>query len=73
MRLFFDSSAFIARGLKRDRNYDRSMRVFQKLGEGALPYSQFYTSDYVMNETVTFILHTGWRWRHWKEFAHQGS
>ncbi len=57
MKLFLDSSAFIARALDRDEYHDAAVETFTALSRGQLPYRLFYTSNFVIDETVTFMLY----------------
>ncbi len=57
MRLFIDSSAFIARAIVKDANHSAAVNTFQRISQGVLPYRRHYTSNYVVDETVTFLLY----------------
>jgi predicted nucleic acid-binding protein len=57
MKLFLDSGAFIARALAQDQYHAAAVDTFRKLSTGDLPYRLHYTSNYVVDETVTFLLY----------------
>ncbi len=57
MKLFLDSSAFVARALSDDAKHDAAMAVFTDLSQGKLPYRLLYSSNFVLDETVTFLLY----------------
>jgi predicted nucleic acid-binding protein len=43
--------------LKKDKKHKESVDLFDKIVSRELPYSKFYTSNYVVDEVVTFILY----------------
>jgi predicted nucleic acid-binding protein len=57
MKLFVDSSAFIARAMEHDKNHEAAGDVFRELARRRLPYHLLYTSNFVVDETVTFLLY----------------
>lgn len=57
MKLFLDSGAFIARALVKDQHHASAVDTFRKISKGELPYRLHYTSNYVVDETVTFLLY----------------
>jgi len=57
LRLFIDSGAIIARAITSDRYHSEARNTFQQLSERALPYRYQYTSNFVVDEVVTFILY----------------
>src|SRR2546428_1370394 len=57
MKLFLDSGAFIARALKDDRYHAAAIGVFEGISKARHPFRLFYTSNYVVDETVTFLLY----------------
>ncbi len=57
MKLFLDSGAFIARALKDDRYHAAAVSVFEGISKGRYPFRLLYTSNYVIDETVTFLLY----------------
>ncbi|MGQ0798107.1 MAG: type II toxin-antitoxin system VapC family toxin [Methanobacteriota archaeon] len=52
-----DSGAFIARAVKNDGNHEAARRVFQDLSQRRLPYRLLYTSNFVVDEVLTFLLY----------------
>ena len=57
MKLFLDSGAFIARALRDDRFHSDAVAVFEGLSRGRYPFRLFFTSGYIVDETVTFLLY----------------
>lgn len=57
MKLFFDAGAFIARFDRRDQYHSAALSVLESISKGELPYKKFYTSNYVLQEAVTFVLY----------------
>ena len=57
MKLFLDSGAFIARAVMNDKYHDAAMATFEAISRRELPYRFQYTSNYVVDETITFILY----------------
>jgi len=57
LKLFLDSGAFIGRALRDDRYHADAIEVFAAIAKGDLPYRFLYTSSYVVDETVTFLLY----------------
>ncbi len=57
MKLFLDSSAFIARAMENDRNHEAAKHVFRELSQRRLPYRLLYSSNFVVDETLTFLLY----------------
>lgn len=55
MRLFVDTSAFLAIEDKDDRNYESASRFRNDILHGHTPYRLLYTTNYVFDETVTLI------------------
>lgn len=51
MRLFIDSSAFVADALRRDQHHDAAVAAKQNIPR----HTTIYTSDYVLDETITRI------------------
>lgn len=57
MKLFLDSGAFIARARRGDPYHRAATDTFAAVSRGDLPYRMQYTSNYVVDETVTFLLY----------------
>jgi len=57
VKLFLDSGAFIARSLKDDRYHAAAIGVFDGISKARHPFRLLYTSNYVVAETVTFLLY----------------
>jgi len=53
-KIFVDSSAFGALFLENDKNHKNALALFQKLKNSKTP---LYTSDYIIDETLTLLLH----------------
>ncbi len=54
--MFVDTSAFIARYHSGDHHHDEAMDFTEKIGSGEARIRRLYTSDYVIDETITTIL-----------------
>jgi len=52
-RIFVDTSGWVALFVQNDQNHSRAASIFQKLGNEK---AQLFTSDYVIDETITTIL-----------------
>ena len=50
-----DTSALIAYYNVDDKYHANAVRIMQKLEKGEVPLTRFYVTDYVFDETVTFI------------------
>jgi len=57
VKLFLDSGAFIARARREDPYHLRAVDLFTAISRGDVPYWRLYTSNYVIDETVTFLLY----------------
>lgn len=57
MKLFFDACAFIARFDRKDQYHGAALSLLNSISKGELPYKKFYTSNYVLQEAVTFVLY----------------
>ena len=57
MKLFLDSGAFIARARRGDPYHEEATDTFLGISRGDLPYRILYTSNYIIDETVTFLLY----------------
>jgi len=55
MRLFLDTSALIAMEDKDDHNHTSAIEFRSKLVEGKTPFRSLYTSNYVLDETLTLL------------------
>ena len=62
MRMFMDTSALIALEDRDDRNHSAALEYRERLREGKTSFRSLYTSNYVMDETLTLLrLHLGHR------------
>lgn len=57
MRLFLDSGAFIARAIEDDANHGAAAAFFHDLSRRTSSYRQLFTSNYVVDETATYLLY----------------
>lgn len=55
--MFLDSGAFIARALRDDRYHEAALATFGDIVRGESPYRYLYTSNYVVDEVLTFLLY----------------
>jgi predicted nucleic acid-binding protein len=62
VRLFLDTSALVAIEDLDDANHKRAMEYRERIRRGNTPFRSFYTSNYVVDETLTLLrLHCGHR------------
>jgi predicted nucleic acid-binding protein len=57
VKLFLDTGAFVARALKDDRYHAAAIDAFDGISKGRYPFRLLFTSNYVVDETVTFLLY----------------
>lgn len=57
MKLFLDSGALIARTLSNDANHEAAVDLFRRISERKAPYVDLFTSNFVVDESVTFLLY----------------
>ncbi|MEM2894218.1 MAG: PIN domain-containing protein [Candidatus Bathyarchaeia archaeon] len=55
MRIFLDTSALIAYYNVDDRYHAEASETMERLRRGEIPLTRFYTTDYILDETLTFI------------------
>ena len=55
MILFVDTSAFVALEDKDDENYPAAVEYRERVAEGKTPFRLLYTSNYILNETLTLL------------------
>jgi len=55
MRLFLDTSAFVAIEDTDDNNHQKSLELREQIREGKTPFRRLYTSNYVVDETLTLL------------------
>ncbi len=56
MSIFLDTGVYVAFINKKDKNHDRALVLMKELASGK--YGPGYTSDYVLDETLTVSLAT---------------
>lgn len=56
-KLFLDTGAFVARYVPNDGNHAAALDTFRDIQSGRRPYKLLYTSNFVIDETVTRILY----------------
>ena len=62
MRLFLDTSAFVAIEDTDDNNHQKSLELREQIREGKTPFRRLYTSNYIVDETLTLLrYHCGHR------------
>ncbi len=54
--VFVDTSAWLALFFKSDKNHAKAAAIYEKINMAGL---KLYTSDYVINETITFVMAKG--------------
>ena len=57
MKLFIDTSAFVARLDKKDTCHGAAIETFDAIARGLYKYNKLYTSNYVLDESVTHVLY----------------
>ena len=55
MKIFLDTSALIALYNVDDVNHSSARAVMDAMRDGGIPFTRFYTTDYVIDETLTYI------------------
>jgi len=55
LKIFIDTSALIAYYNADDRHHGEAAEVMAKIEGGEIPLTRFYVTDYIFDETVTFI------------------
>jgi len=55
LKVFVDTSGLVARYNSRDEHHDEAMDYLQRIESGEADVRKLYTSDYVIDETITTI------------------
>ena len=55
MRLFLDTSAFVAIEDLDDANHRRALEFRERIRQGSIAFRTLYTSNYVVDETLTLL------------------
>lgn len=55
MKIFLDTSALIAYYNVDDQYHAEASETMEKIKRGEIPLTRFYTTDYVLDEMLTFI------------------
>ena len=55
MKIFLDTSALIAYYNTNDKHHKEAAEIMDKIRAGDIPLTRFYVTDYIFDETVTFI------------------
>ena len=55
MKIFLDTSALIAYYNVDDVHHGEASRVFERIRRGEIPFTEFFVTDFVFDETVTFM------------------
>jgi len=55
MRVFIDASALVAYYNIDDLYHAEASEVFRKIERGGIPLTRFFTTDYILDETLTFM------------------
>lgn len=55
MKILLDTSALIAYYNIDDKYHAQAVEVMEKIKRGEIPLTRFYVTDYIFDETVTFI------------------
>lgn len=57
MKLFIDTGPLVARVYRPDPKHRESVETFRRISERSLPYRLLYTSNFVVDETLTRLLY----------------
>ena len=55
MKIFIDTSALIAYYNADDKHHEEAVEVMGKIERGNIPLTRFYITDYIFDETMTFM------------------
>jgi len=55
VKIFIDASALVAYYNVDDLHHVEASEAFRKIEKGEIPLTRFFTTDYILDETVTFI------------------
>ena len=55
MKIFLDTSAIIAYYNADDKYHKQASKTMKAIQDGSIPLTRFYTSDFVFDESMTFI------------------
>jgi predicted nucleic acid-binding protein len=55
MKIFLDTSALIALYNADDANHTSARTTMDAIRDGGIPFTRFYTTDYVVDEVLTYI------------------
>ncbi len=57
MKIFLDTSALIALYNLDDTNHTSARATMDAIRDGGIPFTRFYTTEYVVDEALTRALH----------------
>ncbi len=57
MKLFVDTGPLVARTYRPDPRHRESVETFRRISERTVPYRLLFTSNYVVDETLTRLLY----------------
>ena len=55
MKIFLDTSALIALYNADDANHTSARATMDAIKDGGIPFTRFYTTDYIVDEALTYI------------------
>ena len=55
MKIFIDTSALISYYNVDDEHHAEAFKAMEKIKKGEIPLTRFYITDYIFDETITFI------------------
>ena len=55
MKIFIDTSALIAYYNIDDEHHVQALEIMEKIKKGEIPLTRLYITDYIFDETITFI------------------
>jgi len=58
MKIFLDTSALIALYNADDAHHQEARATMNAIRDGKIPFTRFYTTDYIIDETLTYMSRT---------------
>lgn len=55
MKIFLDTSALVALYNADDAHHKEARATMEMISRGDIPFTRFYTTDYIFDETLTFL------------------
>jgi len=55
LKIFLDTSALVALYNTDDSHHEEARATMEMIRRGEIPFTRFYTTDYIIDETLTFL------------------